>query len=299
MNKRHLLIKTLAEFLSREDYDLWVTITFEEWEKSLLSSRGKKPKYVTLEAAEKKFVKFFERLNRPTKYYFKGYIKCWVFYEKRPWGKGVHIHSLIKGINPSFAKMLEKKCQRKFGRSKIEPYISGKGATGYLGRKYESLRLVHWDNYPINSKLRKFSYNFDSDILGNLLKVDVQYKDALLNEVSWLFNEFRPRGRKASKEQLQRRIIGLGFQVEDNERGQQVIKQNSEHFDELLIKYGLKKKIGGKNPLCIGNKHPISQQRWPGCNSKFFNRYYSEKTKCQRLYKETKKKKYRRWYYQI
>jgi hypothetical protein len=137
------LVKAVRDLLERSHWDLWVTITF------------RKERFV--KSAERAFKSFLKKLNKPGEYYFDKFIKCWVFYELDVAGDRVHIHSLISGIDKSLSSELEEKCCEHFGNSEVEPYdYNHEGsAMHYLARKIGSYRLVHYDFYKINSKLRK------------------------------------------------------------------------------------------------------------------------------------------------
>src|SRR3989338_674816 len=87
---------SFEEFLSGFPFDTWITITF------------RKP--VRLPAAKKKLKYFLKRLNQPREKYFDKHIHLWVFHEKDVDRKGVHIHALASGINPSKVYLLEEKC---------------------------------------------------------------------------------------------------------------------------------------------------------------------------------------------
>lgn len=140
MLDKHKVVEEWSEWLSKEEWDLFVTITF----------RQSKAVFIAL----KLFKRFFKYLNNITKGFFSKYIKCWVYFEKDEDRKGVHIHSLVKGIHPSMAVALEQECNKFFGQSKVVPYDAEKGARYYLANKHRGPRLEHFDYYKINSAKR-------------------------------------------------------------------------------------------------------------------------------------------------
>lgn len=140
---KNKLTQGWVEFLGREKWDLFVTITF----------RHKK----TLMPAIKAFKRFFKRLNTTSERFFDKFILCLVFFEKNWDGKTVHIHSVIKGICPSKARSLEHKCNEYFGQSRVVPYDPAKGVKHYLANKEVGNYLKHSDFYKINSAKRQKS----------------------------------------------------------------------------------------------------------------------------------------------
>jgi len=109
-------------------------------------------------SAEKRFKYFFKHLNNPEGIFFKKRIFCWTFFDKPDKRGSVHIHSLINGIDPTLAVLLQKKCKGFFGQSKVRPYDHSlpreRLASHYLAEKVVRGELEHYDFYKINSKLR-------------------------------------------------------------------------------------------------------------------------------------------------
>lgn len=140
MTNNDKLVEQWVVFLGKQDWDLFVTITFRESRAGII--------------AKKLFKWFFKHLNTFANKFFQKYIRCWVFFEQDVDRKGVHIHTLIKGIHPSMADLLEDRCKKFFGISKVEPYDSKKGAKHYLGKKYNGYKLDDFDYYKINSAKR-------------------------------------------------------------------------------------------------------------------------------------------------
>ena len=136
------MVEAFQEMLNRDRWDLFVTITFKE-------KRG-------VDGAKKAFKSFFRNLNLPSEIFYEKFILSWVFYESEGSRRGVHVHALIKGIDPSLASLLEEKCKGFFGLSKVVPYNynNSGSATSYLARKYPNINLVFFDYYKINSRLR-------------------------------------------------------------------------------------------------------------------------------------------------
>ena len=132
--------RELHYFLSVQKWDLFATITFRQQCPSL--------------SAIKAFKRFFKYLNTRDRRFFDKYIECWIFLERHDLRAGVHIHALIRGINPTLAEELEKKCRRIFGQSRILPYDPMRQAVVYLAGKYKSQRLEDFTFFKINSRLR-------------------------------------------------------------------------------------------------------------------------------------------------
>jgi len=140
--------KKIDEFqnlLDRENWDIYCNPTFR--------------RRTLQEEAEEEFKYFFKHLNEPSKIFFPKFIVCWVFYEKGDIRGSLHIHSLIKGINPFFTSDLQGKCTKFFGQSQVVAYNHNlpkdKLPSHYLAKKYVSNELDFFDFYKINSKLRR------------------------------------------------------------------------------------------------------------------------------------------------
>jgi hypothetical protein len=140
MDKRSLA-DGWAEFLSREKWDLFVTVTFRNSTKIII--------------AKKLFKRFFKHLNTAAGEFFDKYIRCWVFFEKDADRQGVHVHALVRGIHPSKAKEIEKRCKERLGESKVEEYDATGGAIEYLANKQNSRKLEDYDRCRINSRKRQ------------------------------------------------------------------------------------------------------------------------------------------------
>ena len=136
------LMKGYQEFLDSFIWDIYITVTFR--------------RVTSAAAALRAFRYFFKRLNVPGQAFFRNYIRCVIFCEKQGYRDGVHIHGLIQGIGKDLAPLLEEKCRRSFGESKVLPYNYElpELASGYLARKCISFSLEHWDYLKINSKHR-------------------------------------------------------------------------------------------------------------------------------------------------
>lgn len=138
--------KVRAHFISTtkaQEWDLWVTITF---------------RHITVkETALKQFKAFFKYLNRNSKnvVFVEKRIGSLTFFEKHSSRKGVHIHALVRGVNPTLAKKLCKECEKRFGESWVEAYDPTKGAVIYLANKLFSPRLEHHDFYTIHPRSKR------------------------------------------------------------------------------------------------------------------------------------------------
>lgn len=114
-------------------------------------------KITSYEIAKKRFKWFFKYLNTEEEEYFKGYITCYVFYERQnTFRGGVHIHALVDRIPPEASDIIQMKARKYFGQmSVVMPYDSSRGASYYLARKIDTDKLVEYEFYVINSKIRR------------------------------------------------------------------------------------------------------------------------------------------------
>jgi len=138
MLNRKKLVNALKEFLEKDKWDTWLTVTFRT--------------PVTSSLAKKKFKYFFKTLNKPDEEFFKKYILSCVFVERNKVKKGFHIHALVKGVAPSLCSRLEEKCREYFGESRVMPVHEG--VIPYLCDKYDTSSLEDWRFFKINSRLR-------------------------------------------------------------------------------------------------------------------------------------------------
>lgn len=134
-------------------WDLFLTITFR-----------KETSYIT---AVKKLKYFFKRLNTKETFFFNRYVCTYVFFEENPGRRGVHIHCLLRGINPSSAYLLERKCLEFFGNSQVRPYDEEDNAAKYLAKKYGSKYLRGFDLIKISAKYAMFNYIRPTYRIGN------------------------------------------------------------------------------------------------------------------------------------
>jgi len=133
-------VKAWHSFLSRQEWDLFVTITF----KGIKSRIG----------AIKAFKYFFKNINTHQEKLFNNFIKCFVVLKETSGREGVHVHSFIKGIKPSCAGLLERRCNQFFGQSRVLAYNPNKRGSFYLSKKCIRPTKVDYDFFTINSKLR-------------------------------------------------------------------------------------------------------------------------------------------------
>jgi len=140
---RYEVVDAFAKFFDGSfNTGLYATVTFKQ--------------EICMEKAKRSIRHFFKYLNGRTVYFYKKLMQCVVFFEKTDSRGGVHVHMLIKGIDPALAKTLEQRLIIAFGRSEAEPYIPGNGAAVYLANKCDQQSLLHWDKWTINSRVRKF-----------------------------------------------------------------------------------------------------------------------------------------------
>jgi len=144
MNNQELK-EGFEELLSRYPYDIWMSVTFDE----------DRPQ--GLETARRSFRHFLSHLNTPQERFYDKHINYWAFYERNASRDGVHIHSLIDGIDQSKVPQLQRKCKDTFGQSKVDTGHSG--VWHYIAEKYpyDDL-LLDYDPYQrINSRYREKS----------------------------------------------------------------------------------------------------------------------------------------------
>jgi len=106
--------------------------------------------------AKKRLKWFFKYLNKAEERYFDKRVKALVFYEKQNTSRsGIHIHALIEGIDSKFAEIIQEKAKAYFGEySCILPYDPTLGFKYYVAKKVGTQKLVEYDLYIINSKIR-------------------------------------------------------------------------------------------------------------------------------------------------
>lgn len=134
------LTKAMNSLITREKWDLFITVTFFRQTSSL--------------SAKKRFKHFIKYLNTKQRRYYDKFVKTWLFFEKDRYREGVHIHAFLSGIDSAHANYLETECNRVFGVSKILPYMPNQNASFYLARKYPLGVLEDFDFCKINSRIR-------------------------------------------------------------------------------------------------------------------------------------------------
>ncbi|MFC1752678.1 hypothetical protein ACFL96_04705 [Thermoproteota archaeon] len=131
------------KFVERIEPDLFVTITFRT--------------FTSQNMAIKRFKSFFKFLNKPDRIFYNKFILSWVYFENRVKGEGCHIHALIKGVDTFLASILENKCKKAFGSSKVKPYdhnIVICPASEYLADKCVNYNSDNLKFFKINSRFR-------------------------------------------------------------------------------------------------------------------------------------------------
>ncbi len=141
MISEHQQIEDFRKFLNKWQWDLFVTITFA------------KPKCVR--TARTMFKYFFKHLNKGEDRFYEKFIFSFVLYEQENVRDGVHIHSFIRGISPLLATELNRKCKFFSPQSCVFPYNSKQRGKFYLANKYVSPKMVDYDFFKINSRVRK------------------------------------------------------------------------------------------------------------------------------------------------
>ena len=123
------------------------------------------PRAVTgLAGARRALKQFFSHLNTKERIFFRKYVICYVFYDTHRTRPGVHVHFFLRGIMPFYAPEVEKRLLKELGQAKVKPYILGGGAARYVAKKYVTGRLLNFELYRINSRLRKTGESFSSKI---------------------------------------------------------------------------------------------------------------------------------------
>ena len=135
--------------------DLWVTVTFAEYDTSGLA-KNKFPVKNTEELVLKRFKQFLKHLNNKKFAFYGKFILCFLIIEKNPGRDGVHIHAVIKGIKPELASKLEQRCHDAFGESRVVAFDFSKPYTAidYIVDKFVFLRCDNLSFYRINSRYR-------------------------------------------------------------------------------------------------------------------------------------------------
>lgn len=176
-SKRKKLIGNFARFIEEQGpWDMFITLTFRKKKDSFLLKENSflyEEKEVVI--AKRCLKMLFKYLNTDKMSFFDKYVICLTVFEKEHVRDSVHIHLFLRGIDPTKANDLKKRClnfylrrkkylgesnrkptcERLFEQVAIYPYDSEKRARFYLANKYGSSDMVHWDIYRINSRRRK------------------------------------------------------------------------------------------------------------------------------------------------
>lgn len=270
----------LQKWLAQEAFDLFPTFTF-----------GKRIEALSLNRAIKYTKWFFKHLNKPHDFYFEKYIKCWAFFEGKN-GRVSHVHLLIRGINRNSAARVKRAYE--YGIAKVYPYdpnkgANGKGATGYLADKYGRSDLIHFDFYKINSDLRHFN-ELDCEILLAMVRVARHQKGVLLENVTAIINEDKPKHNQLLIGQVERRLIGLGFELNELGDDEKLVLWNEALVDSLLVKHRLKDPETGQLPINLLYKDFDS---WQSGLKKRINYKFFEKKRQERKVAEAKRNRKR------
>ncbi len=155
------MVNAFSKLIESRKWDLFFTTTFRYT--------------VQIDWAKIYFKTFFKYLNTKKKKYYDKSIFCLVFFEKDSSRTGVHIHSLVNGINAQDAVLIQTECKyflfkkykgqrwngedvyyyiRPFGQTCVRPYSPELKGRFYIAGKYVSRNLVHYDFYRINSRVR-------------------------------------------------------------------------------------------------------------------------------------------------
>ncbi len=133
----------LIDWIEKSSPDLWVTITFAK-------------EATNYDLTLKRLKQFLSRLNTARFEFYPKYIWLWAIFEKTV--NGYHIHALIKGIDPSSADRLQKRCNNTFGKSEVKPFDYSKkhySAIDYIVNKYVYRGCDNLEPYKVNSRYRR------------------------------------------------------------------------------------------------------------------------------------------------
>lgn len=143
MLSKHALKEGYLEFINTYNWDLYITFTFRH--------------SISPVVAIRRFKHFFKYLNNRDENvpFFKNFINCFVVVDKKD-PMNVHIHALIRGINPTFASEIKKICEydKSIGISDIQPYILKAGADEYLANKCVESEKNDYVIFTVNSRKR-------------------------------------------------------------------------------------------------------------------------------------------------
>jgi len=145
------LVDGWVEFLNRENWDLFTTITFKK-------STPCFSRYGGSFNAIKRYKYFFKHLNTYPNEFFSKFVSTFTVFERNPSRDGVHVHSLIRGIDGSRAESLQDKLTNTLGLSRVEPYDPSRNGKYYLCNKIIGNTLEHHEPYKINSAVREKNY---------------------------------------------------------------------------------------------------------------------------------------------
>ena len=122
--------KTLAEWVDKFDWEMWFTGTFKQ-------ERSYRDTIKTKRAFERVIQDVSEKYNIHNIEYF-------LAVERFKHGDFTHVHALINGLYGLRYKELGEAWRARFGRSQVEGYECGKGASFYL-TKYVTKEICDWD----------------------------------------------------------------------------------------------------------------------------------------------------------
>ncbi len=138
-----LLLNTYVDLFKRQgEWTLFFNVSFR--------------KAASYEWAKKRFKWFLKYLNTKERSFYANFVRCLVFYERHDTTSGsIHIHALIDRISPWDATAVNTRARKYFGEwSDVRAYDSARKGVEYFARKIGSSKLVEYEFYVINSKVR-------------------------------------------------------------------------------------------------------------------------------------------------
>jgi hypothetical protein len=106
----------------------------------------------SVSTAKHQLSRFFKHLNDGEVDFYKRVIYAWAFYEKND-DNGVHVHLLVKGLDPDHYQLLEETLLKTFGHAEVKACHDN--SVPYVAQKYGTTKLVYDEPMRINSHRRQ------------------------------------------------------------------------------------------------------------------------------------------------
>lgn len=192
---------------------------------------------------------FFRRINFYQKFCMaKHYIYGWFVFEQNTDSPGVHVHALIKGIDPLLSKYVEEELEKRFGYAKVFPYKRRKfkqTACRYMAWKILSPSTV--DHYPRKIRVRELSKEekgikneFDKLIVKAVKSVtDECFKQTPIKQITSVMGEETPDINWRMIPAVASRLKSMGFDLSTDSENVLNQRKNEDlihqQFKELRI----------------------------------------------------------------